>query len=776
MRLTKSQQLIYDMEMFAGGSISVICGSMMARGEKTVDQLQQALNAVYRLNDALRIRITEEEGQVSQQVMPFAERTYEVLSFDSREALDTYGEAFAKIPLDIHGELCQTKIVLLPGQYGVLVKLHHLVGDAWTLALLGNQFNALLQGQEVTACSYLEHIADEEKYCQSKRYARDRDFFLQQFRKCPEVTYLSEKTGTFFASRRRTFVIGQQEARKISAYAAEKNSSAFMLFAGALAAYMNRTKMNARDFHIGIAVLNRSSAKEKNTAGMFVNTAPMLIQLDNDKPFADNLAGIEEAAFGVFRHQKFNYGDVLAGIRREYGFGEKLYDVMLSYQNASVTNPGTETTWYCCGMQTESLQFHIDDRDGEGIYRIHYDYLTDRFTEEEIERLHQHVTSLLFSAISDDGRKLQELEIMPVQERQKVMELFNQAAVDYPRSECVHTLFEQHAARTPDRTALIAQDGTLTFGQLDALANRVANGLLAEDVRKGDIVAVALPRKTALYAALLGVLKTGAAYMPIDPNYPQDRIRYMLNESGAKLCITEDNVETLLSCENSRNPGINTGGEDIYCALHTSGSTGMPKMALLKHGGIRSFLAANQRFWDGVDTVVSATIVTFDAFILDSVLSMAQGCRVVLASEDEIYNQSGFEKLFDYSERNMFFSTPTKLENYITGSENKDFLRRIKRFVVGGEVFSAQLLKLIKTHAPDSRVFNIYGPTEATICATVDELELGQEITIGTPVANDQIYIVDSFLEPVPIGVVGELCIAGCGIVKACGCKYRSTL
>ena len=761
MHLTKSQKLVYDMEKFVGGgTISIICGSMLSAGSKTIEEIQKAVNEIYCINEGLRTRIVENETGVHQEISPYYKRDCEVLRFETKEELDSYAEGYAKISMDLYGELCETKIVILPDQYGVLVKLHHLIGDAWTLALLGNQFNELINGTVPEVYSYHNHIEEEDKYIQSKRYEKDKKFFLEQFTKCTEPVWLSEDRKETYSAKRRTFIIEKEEAKQISDYASRENTSAFMMFTSAVAVYMNRIKMNAERFYIGTAVLNRSTVKEKNTAGMFVNTAPILVELDNSQSFAENRNAIEVSAFSVLRHQKFNYGDVLASIRKEYGFSDKLFDVMLSYQNATVTGTSIETTWYSCGMQTESLQMHIDDRDGEGIFRIHYDYLTDRFTEEDIFSLHSHIKNILFSAIEDDSRCLYELTMLSDRESEKILENFNKIPVEYPINECVHHLIEQHAGKSPEKVAVVAEDATLTYTELNEQANRIAHYLEKHCTEK-SVIAVLLPRKSFLIAAMLGILKSGSAYMPIAPDYPEDRIQYMLSESNAQLCITEDNIGEMLAEGQTENPDHAISGDDMFCALHTSGSSGKPKMALLRQKNMRNFLASNQYFWEGIDTIVSTTIVTFDAFILDSMLCLAQGCRMILAKEEDIYNQKGFEKLFDYSENNMFFATPTKLENYIKNSETRSFLSRIKAFVVGGEVFNKNLLELIKTETPDSRVYNLYGPTETTLCVLGDELELDQEITIGRPISNSQIYIVDQFLTPVPIGVTGEICVAG---------------
>lgn len=724
MNLTKPQKLIYDMDRFAGGAISVICGSMLVKGEQDLDKLKWAVNEIYRLNDALRIRIRQEDGQASQHISDYAQREVEVLRFDSKAELDAYAEEYAKTPIDLYGHLCLISIVLLPGQYGVLVKFHHMVGDAWTIALIGTQFNKLLNGETVESFSYADYVESEQAYLQSSRYEKDRDFFLEQFRKCDEVTYLNEKQSDTRNACRRTFVVDSQQTKQIVDYAKENGTSAFVLFTAALATYMSRIKMNAEKFYIGTAVLNRSGVKEKNTMGMFVNTVPMLMELDNSKSFAENLDGLQKTAFSIFRHQKHNYGDVLAAIRKENGFSETLYDVMISYQNAAIMGADVETTWYFSGSQNESLQIHIDDRDSEGIFRIHYDYLTDKFTADEIDMLHRHICTLLFDAIQNSEKKLPELELLTAVEKQKLLYDFNDTAADYPQDKCVHQLFEERVLKTPDKTAVIACDKTLTYAQLNEEANRIAHALIEQGVGVGNIVAIKLSRKSYLFSAMLAVLKAGAAYMPIDPNYPANRIEYMLTESNAKFCIDEANISQLLSNESAFDLDIEIDRNSMFCALHTSGSTGKPKLSLLRQDSMLNFISANQRFWEDVDTIVSATVVTFDAFAMESVLSVAQGKQVVLASEDEIFNQSMFEALFFHSEHNMFFSTPTKLEHYIQSCANSAFLQRVKCFVVGGEVFSGHLLRALKKAAPQSNVYNIYGPTETTICISTAQIDL----------------------------------------------------
>ncbi len=718
MQLTNPQKLIYDMEKFAGGAISIVCGSMLINTDKSVDEMKKAVNGLFRLNDALRIRVSEENGQPYQYISEYMEQNIEVLSFNSKDELDEYASQYAKEPLDFYGSLCDVKIVVLPDKKGVLAKLHHFISDAWTLSLIGTQFNKLLNGEEVQVYSYTDYIDAETHYMESKRFAKDKDYFISQFKKCDEVTYLSDAQSHTYDAKRATYIIDQDKTAKISAFANEHRTTVFNLFMAVLATYINRTKMNAEKFYIGTAVLNRNGIKEQNTMGMFINTAPVLIELANEGSFAENLEAVQDSIISVLRHQKYNYGTLLEELRRNHSFSEKLYDVMLSYQNAKVLGGEIETTWYHSGMQTESLQIHIDDRDGEGIFRVHYDYLTEKFSENEVEKINEHVSNLLFDAIENSDKKLYELEILSADEKKTLLFDFNNTAVEYPTDKCVHQLFEEQVEKNPDKIAVVACDKTLTYKELNEEANKIAHSLIEKGIGRGDIVAIILPRLSHLIPAMFGVLKSGAAYMPLDPSYPQDRIDYLIGESGASSVIDENNIAEYISSEKTENPNIKVEPSDLFCALHTSGSTGRPKVTALTQQNLLNFLHSNKEFWKDVETVICVTIATFDIFMQDTLLSATLGKKVILASNEQIYNQPEFEKMFENEENVMFFSTPTKLMSYIKQSKTADFLKKIRSLIVGGEVFTDELYDLIIEKIGTESLRNGYGPAETSIGTT----------------------------------------------------------
>lgn len=766
--LSRSQKLIYDMEKYSGGAISVICGSMLLRGETSADDLQMAANKLRRINSALRTRIVETDAGTMQIVEEYAPQDVKVLRFSNKSELTIYAEAYAHKPLPLYSQLCEFTVVLLPGQSGLLVKLHHIIGDAWTLALLGTQCNAILNGKTPLAYPYEDHLQSEDAYLQSERYGKDRAYFLQQFKKCGEVTYLVEKQNSSVSARRKTFIINKEKTRQLLNYAKSHKASIFALFLTAVATYFSRVTQNVEKFYVGTAVLNRAGTREKNTAGMFINMIPLFIELENTQSFSYNLEAVKATAFAAFRHQKFNYDDILTAIRREYGSSERLYDVMFSYQNATITggDGGMESAWYHCGAQTESLQIHIDDRDNEGILCVHFDYQTEKFTEREIERMYDHMLDLLFDAIEHDHKKLTELELLTSEEKQQLLYDFNDTAEDYPKDKCVHTLFEEQAARTPDRKAVVACDRTLTYRELNEQANRIAHGLIAYGVKPGDIVAFALPRRSYLIAAMFGILKAGAAYLPIDPDYPQDRISYMLDDSRAVYFITEANIQELLTNESVTDPMIAMTSDSLCYCIYTSGSTGRPKGTLLRHRGIVNLVTDLGIYYDlsKCKRIGFMTTITFDVATQEIFTALLNGFTGVLAAErKETRTDEIIDSILD-NKIDVIYATPTYFDALTDSTAKAEkLLSAVKVICLAGEKFylNRHVLSL-KDQYPV--IFeNQYGPAEVHVITTTT-IEHCSDITIGKPIANAQIYIVDKYMRPVPIGVTGELCIAGDGV------------
>lgn len=661
--LSKPQTLIYDMEKYIGGTVAVICGSVLLEGQRDSATLIHAVNEIFRCNDALRTRIVEQNGQILQKIKDFQEQTVNVLRFDDKAAFAAYAEDYAKTPTPLNGLLCEIQVILLPEHYGILAKCHHIIGDAWTLTLIASQLCALLAGEEPPAYPYSDFVESESAYIQSDRREKDKAFFLERFKTCPEVVYLSEKPGDCYDACRSTFHVNADLTAHIRSYAKEHNTSPFVLFLTTFATYFSRVKDNAEHFYIGTPILNRKNFREKHTMGMFINTVPVLAHVDYNRSFSETLRVIQKETLAVLRHQKFHYNEILTAIRQEYGFAEKLYDVILSYQNATVTGaaPGVETTWYHSGMQTESLQIHIDDRDSKGVFRIHLDYRTDKFTVLEIQRMYGHILNLLQDAISHDEKTPEKLRLLSPDEERLLLYDFNDTAADYPRDKCIHTLFEEQVERTPDKTAVIACDRTLTYRELNEEANRIAHGLIEKGVQPGNIVAFALPRDSHLIPTMFGILKAGAAYLPIDPDYPQERIDYMLLDSAAKVFVAEKELSVLLKNENTENLSQKLSSESLCYCIYTSGSTGRPKGTSIKHKGIVNLVTDLEIYSDltQFSRFGFTTTITFDVATQEILTALLNGFTGVLLPERRETSFLEIIEALETSKVDVIYTTPS---------------------------------------------------------------------------------------------------------------------
>lgn len=280
MRLSRPQTQIYEMVKFSDGNVAGICGSMLIQGQRDTQMLKQAVQTMYRINDALRIQIRETAHGVEQEILDFNGYEPEVLHFSDKAQFHAYVDNQAKEYVDMYGRLCEISVIVLPDSYGILVKAHHMMSDAWTLSLIASQFYSLAHDEVPEAFSYTDYIAREDSYIHGPRFAKDREFFLEQFRNCDEIIYMSNNPATTSKSRRKTFVIDKGSVETINHYIKATQTLAFSLFMTLLATYICRINIGVEKLYIGTAVLNRFGVKEKNTMGMFINSVPLLIAID----------------------------------------------------------------------------------------------------------------------------------------------------------------------------------------------------------------------------------------------------------------------------------------------------------------------------------------------------------------------------------------------------------------------------------------------------------------------------------------------------------------
>ena len=761
MKLTKPQQLIYDSEKVIGGSVAVMCGIMTVDKVYPEEDVVEAIKTIYKTNDALNYCLDDSGKEPQMFYKSPVGRKVNVVRVNSLSELEAIGEKEAATPFDLNGWLSELSAVIHPEGYGIVLKVHHILGDAWSMSLIGTQLNAILEGTPWVRYSYEKYINAEQNYLSSKRYERDRQFFLNAFEQCREPLLLSDKQSKSYCINTVSRSMSKQMRTALSEYAEKKEVSEFVCLLAAFAVLYGRLKNCAESFFVGMPVLNRFSEMDMNTVGMYVNTVPVPVHFDYEKSFSDNLQQIQNTVFSVFKHQKFNYNDILKAVSEEYGFQGKLYDCTVNYETDEIYSTKTmRSKEYHREMQTESLQLFIQHRNRGEELVVEYTFHRDVFDACEMERFHDMFMRVLNLIMQDDKQPLKDISIID-EEEEKLLKSFNNTAVPYDKTKSVYDLFEEQADKTPDKTAVAAADCTLSYSQLKEEASRLAKGLIDKGIKKGDIVAFCLPRNSKIPCAMLAVMQTGAAYLPIDPQQPKDRIEYILKDSGAKLCITEENYASLIGAE-AFNKTVSVCGEDICYCIYTSGSTGMPKGVLISHSNALAYVSSLKRIYG--NEAVNMPFFTspgVDLSVTSLYLPLISG-GTVYVYEDEL--NKALPEIINNESLNVIKLTPAHM-HIMRSLKLQRQMNNIKHIIVGGEaLYRDDVTEFAKCLGNHMKVHNEYGPTETTVGCMDYEFNPNDKektVSIGKPIANTQIYIVDKYMKPVPIGVTGELCIAG---------------
>lgn len=779
MNLTKAQIQAYDMERVIGGSIGNTCGIMLVNEPQEAEVLKKAVNVLYERNDTLRTKLFVKNGEVSQCVQPYAPVEVEVLKFENKEQVHEYSNAFAREPLDIDNNLVEIKGFHSKDFCGLLFKLHHVISDGWTASVLSSQFYNFLRGEDFKAYSYSEYVESEKKYLESKRYSKDIEYFVSRFNEKGDVVLFDETEATSNESKRKTYILNKEFADRITTFANEHALTPYTVFLTIISLVYSKLKNNAENFYIGTPVLNRTGVAERNTVGMFVNTVPFLVDLKYDESFIKNADKTTENVLSMLRHQKCNYVDILKEIK-DTDVANKWYDVLFSFQVSAIKADNFESEWYCNGTQTETLQIHIDDYDCNGVFRLHYDYQIEKFTEDEIDTLHQRLMMVLCDVIENPEKPLNELEYLTEEEKEKVIFSFNDTALEYPKDKGVYKLFEKQAEKTPDKPAVVFKSKKLTYSQLKDEVCECADRLCSLNIKAKDIVAVHLERSQELIVFQLAILKIGAVFLPVDKRYPVERIQQMCDNCKVSLLISDEldktsvdanviqfNDFSLISLTDSATTVTNL--EDCYI-IYTSGSTGVPKGCLLTGKGLLNFCMNNNTLetLNNIENPIFACVnsASFDYFIAETLLPLTNGFTTVVLDDTESTMQEDFLDVVAKNNINVIMTTPTRLKIYFNDKYNCSALKNMACICTSGEPLTADLLEQMYKKSPEAQVYNPIGPSECSVWDMGGRLEKadGLDIHIGKPIANAQIYIVDKYLKPTPIGVTGEICIAGDGV------------
>ena len=808
--LTNAQKSIWVTEQYyRGSSINNICGSAVIQEKVDFDKLEESIKLVCKKHDNFWLEFKLVDGGVKQVLSERKKIQIDAINIAGQNDLENEINKISRTTFKLeNSKLFKFYIFKFKDGKGAFVlNIHHLISDAWTLALICNEiiktYSALKQNKEIqekAIYSYIDYIKSEKEYQKSEKFEKDKKYWEERFQNIPEVATIpgsiKEKNDTNNPDgERKKYQIEKKDIAKIKEYCKENRISLYNFFMAVYAIYIGEIS-GLDEFVIGTPILNRTNFKEKKAAGMFINMAPFKINMDEKIGFQKFVKNIATDSMDMLKHQKYSYQALIENLRKRDKNIPNLYNILLSYQitNAQQTEGDIKykTEWTFNGCCAEDIDIQIYDLNDTGSLNVAYDYKTSKYAEKDIEAIHKRILNIINQVIGTKNILLKDIDIVTVEEKEKLLVEFNNTDLEYDENIPFIKYFEEQAEKTPDEIAIVFENKKMTYRELNEKANSLAYLLRENEVTNNTVVGILLERSFEMLISMLAVLKSGGSYIPIASDYPKDRIEYMLEDSEATIILTSQNRRNLADKklinvkdkkiyeEHKENLENISKPEDLSYLIYTSGSTGTPKGVMLKQKNLSNFYNSMKNIIeylkDGKNhKILSITTVSFDIFAFETLMSLTSGLTVYLTSENGQKMTSEIERIIKENSVEIMQTTPSVMKFHLENLNNKDSLKSLKYIMLAGEPLSKSLVDKIKEIVPDVTIYNGYGPSETTIFSAVGNATNQEEVTIGTPINNTQIYILNKNKKVLPQGTRGELYISGDGVGKGYMNKEEQT-
>ncbi len=818
--LSFAQQRLWFLAQMEGASAAYhIPFGLHLKGDLNRTALRRALDRIVVRHEVLRTTFALYEGEPVQEIGAVEESSFRLIEHDLRGHNDVEAELAALRELEARasfdleaGPLIRGRLIrLAEDEHVLLVTMHHIVSDGWSMGVLVSELNALYRaflGGEADPLpeleiQYADYAVWQRQWIEGEILQQQAAYWKTTLAGAPALLELPtdhpRPMQRDFAGGFVELVLDEQLTAGLKDLSRRQGTTLYMTLLAGWAILLARLS-GQQDVVIGSPVANRGRAEIENLIGFFVNTLALRLDLSGSPRVSELLQQTKAQSLAAQRHQDIPFEQVVELAQPVRSLAHSpLFQVMFAWQDATeslLELPGLELQPFVPSSHrvakfdmTLSLRA-TGDTIGGGI-----EYASALFEAASVHRYIGYFLALLKAMVADDAQTIDRLPMVSEVEREQVLYGWNETKAEFPGGKCVHELFEEQVARTPQAAAVIYEEERLSYGELNERANRLAWRLRELGVGPETIVGLMVERSIEMVVALLGVLKAGAAYVPLDPGSTRERLKYMVEDSGARLVLSSVSLSSIISAAKdvevlsmeaqewllyrSEDPRVRVEPSQLAYVIYTSGSTGRPKGVGVEHRQLVNYVQAIGRKLQIEPGARLGLVSTFAADLGYTMIfpALCHGGCLDVVDADRVLDAGKLEEHFSRHPIDYLKIVPSHLRALLNSNTGSGFLPR-RWLVLGGEASSWDLIQQVKGRGAGCRVLNHYGPTETTVgvltCDTTSSdstqddggLQAGGMVPIGRPLSNGKVYVLDSELNPVGAGVSGEIYIAGAGVAR----------